>query len=88
MVELGLSPMDAIVAATKNAAELMRLDDHLGTLQAGKLADLVITEIDPLTDISLLSDPTTIGAIIQGGRCVKDLKGWLPMPAASTFNAS
>lgn len=88
MVELGLSPMDAIVAATKNAAELMRLDDHLGTLQAGKLADLVITEIDPLTDISLLSDPTNIGAIVQGGRCVKDLKGWLPMPAASTFNAS
>ncbi|WP_139007064.1 metal-dependent hydrolase family protein [Arthrobacter crystallopoietes] len=84
LVELGLSPMDAIVAGTKHAAELMRLEDHLGTLQTGKLADLVITEIDPLTDITLMADPANIGAIIQGGRCVKDLKGWLPLPPTTT----
>ncbi len=77
MVELGMSPMDAILAGTKNAAELMRLDGHLGTVQAGKLADLIITEIDPLTDITSLAKPANIGAIIQGGRTVKDLKGWL-----------
>lgn len=82
MVELGLTPLEAITAGTKNAAELLRLDKHLGTLEAGKLADLVITEIDPLTDISLLADASSIGVIIQGGRLVKDLKGWLPIEIA------
>ncbi|GAB3564187.1 metal-dependent hydrolase family protein [Spelaeicoccus albus] len=78
LVELGLAPMDAIVAGTRNAAALMRLDEHIGTLEAGKLADIVITEIDPLTDITALADPATIGAILQGGRLVKDLEGWFP----------
>ncbi|WP_427017524.1 amidohydrolase family protein [Pseudarthrobacter sp. P1] len=77
LVELGMSPMGAIVAGTRNAATLMRLDDHISTLEAGKLADLVVTEVDPLTDIWSLADPANIGAIIQGGRLVKDLKGWL-----------
>lgn len=84
LVELGCSPMDAIMAGTRNAAGLMRLDQHLGTLEAGKLADLVITEIDPLSDIALLADPANIGAVMQGGRLVKDLKGWLPLETVST----
>jgi imidazolonepropionase-like amidohydrolase len=82
LVELGLAPLKAIKAGTKNAAELLRLEDHLGTLEAGKLADLVVTDVDPLEDISLLADPASIGLIIQGGRPVKDLKGWLPIETA------
>lgn len=84
LVELGLSPMDAIVAGTANAAELMRLDAHLGTLQAGKLADLVITEVDPLANITALAEPASIGAILQGGRLVKDLQRWFPGETAAT----
>lgn len=72
MVELGMEPMGAIVAGTKNAAELLRLDEDLGTLEVGKLADLVISDVDPLTDIEALADPACISGIIQGGRLVKD----------------
>lgn len=81
LVDLGLAPMDAILAGTRTAAELLRLDDHLGTVEAGKLADLVITEIDPLGDIAALADPATIGAIVQGGRLIKDRYGWFPAAA-------
>lgn len=83
MVELGMTPMEAIVAGTRNAAQLLRLEKHLGTLEVGKLADLVITDIDPLTDIGLLADPANVSVIVQGGRCLKDLKGWLPVEPAS-----
>ncbi len=71
-VELGLSPMQAIVAGTKNAAELLRLDDDLGTLEAGKLADLIVCDFDPLTDITPLARPDNVRAVIQGGVVVKD----------------
>ncbi|GAB3923075.1 hydrolase [Microlunatus endophyticus] len=82
LVELGLSPMQAIVAGTSSAAELLRLDDHLGTVTAGKLADLVIIDSDPLTAITTIGDPDAVGAVLQGGRLVKDLHGWFGIPPA------
>lgn len=78
MVELGMSPMDAIKAGTTAAAALLRLDDHLGSIEKGKLADLVITPVDPLSDIHALGDPDSIRVIIQGGRVVKDLDATFP----------
>lgn len=51
MVAAGLRPMDVIVAATKNGAAVMGREAELGTLQKGKLADLVILDADPLADI-------------------------------------
>ena len=51
LVEMGLSPMDAISAATLNAARLLRIDDRVGTLEVGKLADFVVFDKDPLKDI-------------------------------------
>jgi imidazolonepropionase-like amidohydrolase len=51
MVEAGLTPMQAIVNATSNAAALLKLDDR-GVLASGKLADLVVLEGDPSADIS------------------------------------
>jgi imidazolonepropionase-like amidohydrolase len=50
MVEAGLTPMQALVAATGNAARIMNLDE-LGTLQEGKWADLLVLNADPLVDI-------------------------------------
>lgn len=75
-VELGFSPMQAIVAGTKNAAELLRLDAEVGTLEEGKLADLVVVDFDPLADIKPLAEPDNVKAVLQGGSLVKDSEGW------------
>lgn len=75
-VELGLTPMQAIVAGTKNAAELLRLSADVGTLEEGKLADLVVVDFDPLADITRLAEPDNVKAIVQGGSLVKDSAGW------------
>lgn len=79
MVSLGMSPMNAIVAGTMNAAHLMRVDHVLGSLEAGKLADLVITDVDPLAEIDRLADPAEIKVVVQGGRVVKDLDTVMPV---------
>lgn len=52
MVEFGLSPTEALVAATRNAAENLELLHDIGTLEVGKLADLIVVDGDPTTDIS------------------------------------
>ncbi len=51
MVAAGLTPMQALVAATGNAAKVTKLDADLGTLQPGKWADFIVLNADPLTDI-------------------------------------
>jgi imidazolonepropionase-like amidohydrolase len=53
-VESGMTPMEAIVAATMENARFFRIDDRLGSVEAGKLADLVLVEGDPLKEISAL----------------------------------
>jgi imidazolonepropionase-like amidohydrolase len=52
MVQHGLSPMQALVAATRNAAENLDMAHEIGTLEVGKLADLVLVDGDPVTDIT------------------------------------
>jgi len=64
MVEGGMTPMQAIVATTRSAAELMGLDDELGTLEPGKRADLVIVDGDPL-DFSTLGE--RVESVYQDG---------------------
>ena len=64
MVEGGMTPMQAIVATSRTAAELMGLEDELGTLEPGKRADLVVVDGDPL-EISGLRD--RIEAVYQDG---------------------
>jgi imidazolonepropionase-like amidohydrolase len=54
MVEGGMPPMEAIQSATINAAQLLRVEDRLGTLTAGKIADVVAVEGDPLEAISAM----------------------------------
>ena len=56
LVELGMTPSDAIVAATKNGAMACKALDEFGTLEVGKMADLLILGGDPLADISNLWD--------------------------------
>ena len=52
LVRAGLTPMQAIQAATINSARILRLDGQYGSLESGKVADLVILNADPLADIA------------------------------------
>ena len=70
LVVAGLSPLDAIVAATKRGAEAMRMEKDLGTLEEGKLADLVVIDGDPLEDIKILQSLEKINLVIKGGEIV------------------
>jgi imidazolonepropionase-like amidohydrolase len=72
MVEHGMTPMQAIVASTRSAAELLHLDHDLGTLEPGKLADVLVVEDDPLADIHTLADPACLALVMKGGSLVKD----------------
>ncbi|MEV5893261.1 metal-dependent hydrolase family protein [Nonomuraea fuscirosea] len=67
LVELGMSPMAAIRAATSDSARLLGVEDTLGTLRAGYAADLVLCAGDPLRDIGLLSAPEHIVLVAQQG---------------------
>ncbi len=67
MVHHGLTPAQALAAATKTAAEALDLDEYIGTVTAGKLADLLIVDGDPLTEPHLLSDPGRIWLVLQRG---------------------
>lgn len=84
-VEAGVPPMAAIQAGTRVAAELLRWDDRLGTLERGKQADIIAVPGNPLTDISALQ---RVSMVMIGGKLVKrpgvpaSLAGILPAPAA------
>ncbi|MEU8874312.1 amidohydrolase family protein [Streptomyces javensis] len=78
LVDLGMDPMDAIVAGTRTAAELLGVADRLGTLAPGRVADLVVCEGDPLADIGVLGDPANVVCVVQDGHVRKDTKGLLP----------
>lgn len=60
MVEAGMSPMDAIESATMNAAKLLRIDDELGSIEVGKLADLIAVDENPLEHIQQLEQVTFV----------------------------
>lgn len=68
LVQMGFSPMEAIVAGTKTASQVLGLADKIGTLEKGKLADLIIIDGNPLEDIGLLQEKDRILAIMKGGR--------------------
>jgi imidazolonepropionase-like amidohydrolase len=64
MVELGLSPMEAIIAATRNGAEMLGLGKQLGTIEAGKLADVIVVAGDPLQDMGVMK---RVAIVIKDG---------------------
>jgi len=70
--DAGIAPLDVIRWATKNASECMRMGDQLGTIEAGKLADLIVVKGDPSRKISLLGDPANLLAIMKDGTFVKE----------------
>ena len=72
MVDYGMTPMEAIVAGTRNAAENIGLEDEIGTLESGKAADIVAVDGDPLADIGVLRDARRIRLIVKAGAIVKN----------------
>jgi imidazolonepropionase-like amidohydrolase len=68
LVEAGLPPLAALQAATRNAAQFMGQLDRRGTIETGKIADLVLLDKDPLTDIH---NTRTIQAVVLNGRLFK-----------------
>lgn len=68
----GMSPMDAILAGTRNAATLLGLGDRIGTLEVGKLADIVAVPGDPLVTIELMQRPIFV---MKDGQIVKQPPG-------------
>jgi imidazolonepropionase-like amidohydrolase len=64
---VGLSPLETIMCATKTGAEIMGRGDELGTLEPGKLADVLVVDGDVVRDITLLEDRRRILAVLQGG---------------------
>jgi len=67
MVHHGLTPAQALTAATSIAAEALGLAEHLGTVADGQLADLIVVDGDPLAEPGLLSDPDRIWLVLQLG---------------------
>ena len=68
---IGFTPLEAIRCATQWGAELMRMQDRIGTLRPGFLADLVVVSGDPLRDISVLQDRSRL-SVMKGGRWITD----------------
>jgi len=69
MVKLGLSPLQAIQAATINDADLLGWSDKVGTIEAGKWADIVAVDGDPLADVTTLE---RVKFVMKGGEVVKN----------------
>ena len=67
MIHHGHTAAEALVAATKTAAQALGLDEHIGTVEEGKLADLLIVDGDPLQEPRLLAEPSRIWLVLQLG---------------------
>ncbi len=74
LCDIGMKPMDAIMSGTKVAAECLGWQNKIGTIEAGKLADVVISKKDPLSDIYSLGNPDNIEIVIKGGKMLKNIR--------------
>ncbi len=69
MHENGMSEMDVLISATINAADLIDMSDSIGTIEAGKYADIIAVDRSPLEDIAELLD---VDFVMKGGKIYKD----------------
>jgi imidazolonepropionase-like amidohydrolase len=72
MVERGMSPTDALLAGTRNAALALGAGERLGTLEPGKLADLLVVDGEPDRDVRVLQDPARLLVVMKDGRIAVD----------------
>ena len=69
MQDAGMTPMQVIVAATMNGAHVCNLENEIGTLQPGKIADVLVVEGNPLEDLTALAD---VRLVIHGGNVIRN----------------
>ena len=67
-VEAGMSPMDAIVSATKNSAECAGIQDITGIIEEGKMADIIVIDGDPLKNINILREKDRLHLVMKEGQ--------------------
>jgi len=67
----GIPALDVIGWATRNGAEMLGMKDDLGTIEAGKLADLLVINGDPVRDITVLQDRANLDVIMRGGKFIE-----------------
>ncbi|HZP41421.1 MAG TPA: amidohydrolase family protein [Candidatus Binatia bacterium] len=65
---------EAIRSATAVNAALFSMADRIGTVEAGKLADLILLAGDPLADVRLFEDPANVLLVMRGGETMKDVR--------------
>jgi len=71
-VKLGMKPMDAILSATRNGARALKMEKDLGTVEAGKFADIIAVDGDPLKNIAVLQEKKNIQIVMKEGRVYAD----------------
>ncbi len=69
--ELGFSPMDALIAATRSGAEIMGMADRIGRVKTGFVADLIVVDGNPLSDVTVLQREENILTVMKEGRFYK-----------------
>lgn len=69
--DIGMSPMEAIVVGTKGSAEALNIEESVGTIEKGKLADILVVEGNPLDDIRILTNTKNIKKVFVGGELLK-----------------
>jgi imidazolonepropionase-like amidohydrolase len=67
----GIPALEVIGWATRNGAELLGMKDELGTIEVGKLADLLVVNGDPVKDITILQDRANLDVVMKGGKFVE-----------------
>jgi imidazolonepropionase-like amidohydrolase len=72
MVGAGLSPIEAVTAATQTGSEVLEMGDSIGTLEENKLADLIVVDGNPLEDVRILQDNRRIKFVMKGGEIQKN----------------
>ena len=66
-----MSKMEAIVVWTKGSAEALNIEESVGTIEKGKLADILVVEGNPLDDIRILTNTKNIKKVFSGGELLK-----------------
>jgi imidazolonepropionase-like amidohydrolase len=77
-----MGPLAAIHSATGVNAQIMRIDDRLGTVQEGKIADLIAVDGDPIEDPWIFDDPDRVVLVVKAGVVVKNTQERVRVPAA------
>ncbi|MCY3780386.1 MAG: amidohydrolase family protein [Chloroflexi bacterium] len=73
-VRYGMTEMQAIEAATRVAAQVMGMEDRLGTIEAGKEADVIVVNGDPLKNIRVLQDNGNIALVLKAGQIMRQTR--------------